>query len=433
MEPADSIATISNKVLNSVTIDKQSLPYSYLHLRQCSVEFLTGGGTIDTRFKIELSRVTKFLSIGEARFTQPVHIGLSQLPLQQALLFRCAFDSGLGYSFGSIDGELSIYESRIRNGLFLSDDTIRGLISISKSLIDELFAIKTSFGGLQIVNSEVTKSLLLIESTVHSRFLPAGTTFRGPISFAFTQFSNGIDLRRCNLDSLASIALEGIQFPDGQLWVDWGAIKAIDTPRIVIAVPSASAYDNFRRLESVYLKLRDNYLAQGNRQSADDVMYELEWQRERVLGGLFQWAYGFLFGYGYQAWRYAIFVVLPIVFAFAAVYHFFFFPVFAPVVDRTIPENLRAAQRERRFRRSIIHYYPTRLSGVPVLRRIFLALYFSFTVLLAFRFKKDWLTKSTRFFDLVVLQYFFGLLLYVLFAYYARGSYFDTVRNILGF
>jgi hypothetical protein len=138
--------------------------------------------------------------------------------------------------------------------------------------------MQTTFGDLQIANSVISESFTLIESTVHSRFKPVGTTFKGPMSFAFTRFSNGLDLRRSSLDSVTSIFLEGMQFPDGQFWIDWSAIKAIDTPRIRLAVPSGSHFDNFRRLESVYIKLRDNYLAQGDKHTADNVLYELEWR-----------------------------------------------------------------------------------------------------------------------------------------------------------
>lgn len=152
-----------------------------------------------------------------------------------------------------------------------------------------------------------------------------------------------------------------------------------------------------------------------------------------MLGGFLQWVYGFFFGYGYQPWRYALLVVFPIIVAFAAWYHYFYFPIFAPIVDRTIPEGLGATQHEIRIRRHVLNYYPSRLSDIPIPRRIFLALFFSLSVLLAFRFKRDWLTKNARFFNIVVLQYFVGLLLYFSFIYYARGAYIETVRSILGF
>lgn len=109
--------------------------------------------------------------------------------------------------------------------------------------------------------------------------------FWGVVNFCRTTFKKEIDIRETDFKSMDRIYLEGITFPEGKFRFYWEQFKGKDSLRIKLKDPPTDnlKYVHYTRIEIIYHKLRDNFLAQGNESSADNVMYELGWQRKEIL------------------------------------------------------------------------------------------------------------------------------------------------------
>ncbi|MFQ5852158.1 MAG: hypothetical protein ACE5JU_16425 [Candidatus Binatia bacterium] len=184
-----------------------------------------------------------------------------------------------------------------------------------------------------------------------------------------------------------------------------------------MANPSLTPEDNYVRIETVYKKLRDNFLAEGHKSSADDVMYELAWQKELLLRDLWQRINGFIMGYGYQPWRFVIFVVVPLIVVFAAIWFIFYYRVIVNIIDPTI--KLTA------------YDYPR--DGLSLLAQIWHAIFFSSSVLLGIRFRRQWIVPAKRMFlTIVTLEWAIGIGLYVVFFVLVKSSQFSYIKGLLG-
>jgi hypothetical protein len=105
--------------------------------------------------------------------------------------------------------------------------------------------------------------------------------------------------------------MEELRFPDGTLEVYWDQIEGDSWPKIQLSESFGGAHDDYNRLVLIYQKLRDNFLVQGKKAEADDVMFELGWQKQIVLEEPLQIIYGWFFGYGYKPWKYLLCLVVP--------------------------------------------------------------------------------------------------------------------------
>ena len=97
--------------------------------------------------------------------------------------------------------------------------------------------------------------------------------------------------------------------------------------------------EHYQRIETFYNRLHDNFNAQGDKSSADAVMYELGWQKKEIMGGLWQTLYGWFFGWGYQPWRFIIFLVLPIILLLAMIWYMFFYTVIVKLFNKELIEE----------------------------------------------------------------------------------------------
>ena len=159
------------------------------------------------------------------------------------------------------------------------------------------------------------------------------TRFRGTVSFLSTDFRQGVDFRQASFDSVQTHYLENITFPEGELRFYWHQFQGQDSLRIKVHLPEfTSKKEHHTRIEIIYHRLRDNFLAQKDKSSADAVMYELGWQKAEILGEFWWKMYGWIFGWGYQPWRFLLFVVLPVIVGFAVFWYFKYYEVLQKVI-----------------------------------------------------------------------------------------------------
>lgn len=281
--------------------------------------------------------------------------------------------------------------------------------------------------------------------------------FKGTISFENTEFEEGVDLRRSNFDSVKTILLEGIKFPDGRFLCYWEQFKAEDNLRIVLAeFPKDTIDEQYRRVEIIYHQLRDNFLKQNDKNSADAVMYELGWQRAEIKKEFCWKLYGWSFGYGYQPWRFLL-LVLVIAACFSALWYFKYYGIVACILNendegKTVFSALKKKEGKL-FSKQIgilrgkdvglkanIFDHSSISKHISILQRMWHVLLFSFSVLLGIRWKKEWsdikyngMFGSNTFLKVVTLEYLLGLLLYLMFALLVKGSRFEYIKGLLGF
>jgi hypothetical protein len=279
------------------------------------------------------------------------------------------------------------------------------------------------------------------------------TVFKGVINFTNTTFKKEIDFRQSNFDSATVIYLEDITFPEGELLFYWEQFKGKDSLRIKLTdLPADSVRDeHYTRIEIIYHKLRDNFIAQGDKASADDVMYELAWQRDEILSEFHWQLYGIFFGYGYQPWRFLLFVVLPLIIMFAGVWYWFYYAILIFINPGLFPEDVTSVQLKHKDKyllktKNTKHVklqftdFSFALNNINRLTRYSHALFFSTSVLLGIRFKKEWtkvcpeyMLGRKSFIYFVAFEWVFGICLFVAFALLVKGIRFSFIKDLLGF
>jgi uncharacterized protein YjbI with pentapeptide repeats len=257
------------------------------------------------------------------------------------------------------------------------------------------------------------------------------------LDLSAVNFEKGMDFRGAIFDSVGIIYIDHhTTFPTGECWLYWDQFKAKETLRIRLhPVPSVSVKERetpfsvfpvkepysvkeqYLRLETFYHRLRDNYLALGDKNSADAVMFELGWQKREIVGGLWQTVYGWFFGWGYQPWRFLVFVVVPIIIGFAFLWYFRYYNVLQYVI----------------FREQLEHASAVKIHKERVFQKIWHSVFFSASALLGIRFKKDWFIDYKNFLVWASLEWVIGIGLYITFAVLVKSNQFAYIKGLLGF
>jgi len=224
-----------------------------------------------------------------------------------------------------------------------------------------------------------------------------------------TTFKKEIDFRQSNFDSVTVIYSEDITFPEGELRFYWEQFEGKDSLRIKLRNPPADSLkdEHYTRIEIIYHKLRNNFITQGDKASEDDVMYELAWQRDEILNEFDQQLYGIFFGYGYQPWRFLLFIVSPLIIIFAGVWYWFYYAIVIFINPNLFSENVVALElkhkdkyllRTKNTQRVNLQFtdFSYALNDINRLTRYWHALFFSTSVLLGIRFKKDGLNTCPK-------------------------------------
>lgn len=206
--------------------------------------------------------------------------------------------------------------------------------------------------------------------------------------------------------------------------------------------------EHYQRLETFYHRLRDNFLAQGDKASADAVMYELGWQKREIYGfwswpGFWQTLYYWFFGYGYQPWRFLLYLVLPCILLFAVFWYCFYYHRVAPIVEGNMPKEVQktlqspASRVEKTLFKTLkvkIYDHAAIAGQRTFLARAWQVVFFSTSVLLGIRFKREWIEgKDKVFLSFVTFQWLLGISLYVAFALLVKSNQFAYIKGLLGF
>jgi len=305
-----------------------------------------------------------------------------------ANFYRAKFDSVANFSWATFDDEAHFGEATFDDGANFREAT---------------FDDRASFFDAKF-NDEVDFE--------HASFM-------GTVNFAYTDFRQGVDFRQTYFDSVEIIHLENMTFPEGKLRFYWHQFQGKDNFRIKLLYPPADSLkqEHYNRIEIIYHQLRDTFLAQGDSGSADAVMYELGLQKNEILGEFWWRMYGLFFGWGYQPWRFLLFVVLPTIVGFAVLWYFKYYEVLQKVIFKT---ELKAAAAFKEKQDDL-------------LQKVWHSLFFSSSVLLGIRFKKAWIIKRGKFLYWASFEWATGIILIVAFALLVKGARFGFIRDLLGF
>ena len=315
------------------------------------------------------------------------------------------------------------------------------------------------------------------------------TVFNTTLNIAKTKFKKGVDLRRTDLSNTKVLFDHRTFFPPGTLKVYWSQLEGhlsfrdrscpnywirksakakvtrLDSLRqhlpdtliakrdsIGIELNTAKAdFDSLTTLfnkerydltEIFYHRLRDNYLAQNDRASADGVMYELASKRTEYLKEPLWGLYGMFMGWGYKPLRFVLTVFLLVVLPFSFLWYRRFYHRVAPLVAQ-----LNEEQKSRLNNPSVIQqkvflkifkyntYNHHEASGVANLfARLWHVVHFSASVLFSIRFNKSWIEMEDRaFLTWVTAEWALGIGLYVTFAILVKSYEFGYVKGLLGF
>ena len=160
-------------------------------------------------------------------------------------------------------------------------------------------------------------------------------------NFYESTFEKGIDIRLANFDVTQTIFLEKMRYPSGKFHLYWRQLQRREDFRIKLLPNNdrATPKERFTRLEIVYKRLRNNFIAQDDLFAADAVMYELAQYRSIILDEFFWNIYGQLFGYGYKPWRFLTMVAVPIIALFAFIWYWFYYGMVLFINDQVGSEK----------------------------------------------------------------------------------------------
>lgn len=162
--------------------------------------------------------------------------------------------------------------------------------------------------------------------------------------------------------------------------------------------------------------------------------------------------------WGYQPWRFLIFVVLPLILVFACIWYWFYYEIVMGVVDNRIDQKYASRNDKPHFSQREIHLFgskkglfppiefkvydhPTSSFGTVSLLRYWHVTFFSASVLLGIRIKKEWIQiipptsrlGQKSFIIMMSIEWLLGIGLYVAFAVLVKGSRFEFIKGLLGF
>jgi len=299
--------------------------------------------------------------------------------------------------------------------------------------------------------------------------------FKKNLVLASARFEQGIDLRRVDLGNTDSIIVDHRTFfPAGKLHANWKQFKN----RIYVRAGDCATYSKWHqaqtlyqslvsqhksivqaksRLDSLkqrlnteyydmteifYQRLRDNYLAQNDKASADAVMFELAEQRGKILHEWRWILYGWLMGWGYIPVRFILVAFFCVALPFSWLWYRRFYHLVVPLVDFSIDDSLkeRLAVQENMTIKPRFKYFKVKVfnhdnvtQDITLPARVWHVVFFSASVLFGIRFKKEWIARrDNAFLWCVTIEWLLGIVLYILFAGLVKSYEFGYVKGLLG-
>lgn len=349
---------------------------------------------------------------------------------------------------------------------------------------------QTKFSSVVTFNSsKFNQGISFYKTTFSNEVNFTNSIFHDKLEIVKTNFSKGLDLRLANLDSAIIYIDHQTHFPLGELNAKWKQLKGkiffhpkschnyeiLDKlkdkkNRIESDIESATKYnieiidslkhklntiekeiyrlnpiyvrEYYIQTEILYNRLRDNYLAQNDRSSADGVMYELASKRSAYLKEPLWGLYGLFMGWGYKPLRFVLTVFLLVILPFAVLWYKRFYHRVAPLVAKLSKEEkelLYSAPdlEPKRFLKFFSYKKYVHRDAFNIgsfFSRLWHVFYFSTSVLLSIRFKKEWIEREDKtFLTWVTIEWTLGIVLYALFIVLVKSYEFGYVKGLLGF
>ena len=146
--------------------------------------------------------------------------------------------------------------------------------------------------------------------------------------------------------------------------------------------------------------------------------------------------YGITFGWGYKPMRF-MFTCLSIALVFLLIFYWFFYHRIAILLDKKLTNEdimilCMGAEAKKILYFKCYNHLKYSKKIFNFLMRLCHVAYFSISVLVSLRFKKEWITKEDNlFFYWVIAEWFIGIVLYIVFVYNVQSGQFDNIRDLL--
>ena len=350
---------------------------------------------------------------------------------KDALFSNTYFKEISDFESALFNGDCDFVNSNFERIANFSSDTFNGKANFSNDTFNQYANFSDT-----IFNGNANFSFVNFENNAYFD----NCSFNKDLRIDGARFIEGVDLRRTNFSDSSSIFFDyTTYFPNGKLNANWKQLKG----RLHHTGGYSTTAKYYSVTEIFYQRLRDNYLAQNDRASADAVMYELAKRKAEILNEPLWVFYGWTMGWGYKPLRFLFATFLLVVLPFARFWYIWYYHRVLPLVDNSISETLKerltahdTLKEKYRFLIFRVKFFnhSNIAKEVSLPARIWHVLFFSTSVLLGIRFKKEWIEKNDRAFLLwVTAEWLMGIVLYVTFTASVKSYEFGYVKGLLGF
>jgi hypothetical protein len=401
---------------------------------------------IDKNILLTGSDIIQLFILEKTRFIKGLMLNGNNFPVYNSTIKDCEFLEEFVCANDSFKQTFDIDNSYFHNKVDIHGNVYRYSFRIFNSSFDstlELYA-NEFYNSLWIQDSKIN-NLTISHCSFPNRPILRRLQLTDTVDFSNTDFEKGVDLRRIDFQNVSTIFLDNTSYPLGELVVYWENIKGIDKPKISLKYKSGNDEDDYKSIEEIYLQVKNNFLAQGDKITADNILYELAWQKEIIVGGFWQWLYGFTLGYGFEPIRYLFFPVIITIIFFWVIWYFKYYNIVAYVLNKDLDEDLGVSPHynvkfptKKLWKYEVIDH--NRISpNINFITRMWHSLHFSTSVLLGIRFKKDWIRFSSKhksgvnsFLWIVSFEYILGKVYLILLIILIKIHTFENWKSFLG-
>mgnify|MGYP003385691833 CR=1 FL=1 len=313
-----------------------------------------------------------------------------------------------------------IQGNEFRDGITAAMDSVKGeFLFLINEVIGESAFIIDQFDNEARFNSSSFDGKTIMENIVFSK-KPyfTRTRFKGSLDLTASNFIEGVDFRVAKFDKGTEVQLEAFEGDMTQFQIDMSQIELID---LVLTEPveqlknkNEREQEELARLNKVYEQLKQSFKIRGLTEEYDALSLIHYREKNKIKKNLFFYMYDFFMAYGYETWRFILFVIFPSIVILSIVY------------TRNFKEDIREVIRRKDQAGAEQNYDTSTLAHIARTAAI------SSSILFAIRYKTIWLTEKHSFNKFVMFNYLYGIFLYLLFAMGTRVSSFDIVKSFIG-
>lgn len=427
-----------------------------LYLNDVKVQSLSVSSDTLQRVKVDNSRVTEGLTVnipgGQSLYLRDNNIsgdvnfsGGSKANAMKVFVLRNKFKGNKQSGFISIEDifsdEFSLLDNQFSKEVSLMDVVVKEEIWIQSNVFSDGVSLivndieakvifhynkvygpaiftKINFADEVSFNySEFIGAADFSKSIFHKKPIFTRTRFSDVADFSGVRFETGTDLRLAKFSN-KGIKLEAFQADMSIFYLDLDQIVTAGLlflpPEQELQNPVKKKQEALGRLDHVYEAIIDQYQKRGLTSEADDLSLIYRREQNKIKQSLLDSLYDFFMGYGYETWRYIAFVVLPSIVAFALMY----WAWFANEMSAIIRRKDQISTEELMPDKGVVQF--ARMAAM------------SSGILFAIRYKTMWIVNNDRFNHLVILNYLYGIGLYLAFSIGTRTSSFDVVKSMIG-